>query len=642
MLRLLKIAAVVSATVACCAEDALPKVWISCWHVADLRTTFADCRSHGVDVVETQVWPPERCREILSAARQTGVKVFVGGAEASEDHRPMQKGWPVERAVMIGGAYRGLSIDRHLFSFTATQHEIVLEPPVFSRRQPYVRSFMDSNGKVRSVRGGHYFEEFEPIRAEVIVPLAPFDGKAHVAVVPAEMQDAPPDTALENDSVTPDMAGTPEIVNRRLVKLSFDLSSYGGAMLDKVGVAVYWRTMNVPLPWCQRSAAFAPSSPHTSAEVRRDVAERLGYLAAANGGTFPSDVVAGFRFGDECFNVTGHLDSPACSYPLWDYSESALKAFRASAGEDTVVPRTWGRPEIYGARAYAIFLYEYHRACAGLARAAVEAVHGVAPGVRVFRNTTRGSAWSYANDHDGSSQELLARELDILHLDPYPVSSRYAEWIIPSDMAYLSGFSRRFRKPLMPWLQAHAYAPGGLCHVTPEDVVRMWNQHKAFAPDALMWLGYDLRAGGAATFPNGNKASWAKAAEVHAQVHAGTVCAKPKATLAVLRPYAVRALACETGNGTIRNPADALLGRFAAAWAVRFGRAYDVFELAPDESPATYAKELAQYEHVVSTIPYANAHVIGAGTEGLEMTNAQMLEAAQKLIAESGEWKLHN
>jgi len=178
-----------------------------------------------------------------------------------------------------------------------------------------------------------------------------------------------------------------------------------------------------------------------------------------------------------------------------------------------------------------------------------------------------------------------------------------------------------------------------LCHVTPEDVARMWSQHKAFAPDALMWLGYDPRAGGTATFPSGNKASWAKAAEVHAQVHAEGVCAKPKATLAVLRPYTVRALVCETGNGAIRNPADALLGRFASAWAVRFGRAYDVFELAPDESPSTYAKELARYEHIVSTIPYANAHVIGTGTEGLEMTNAQMFEATQKIIAESGEWK---
>lgn len=624
------------------AAEPVPKVWMSCWGSGgNLEEVYSDCRAHGVDVVEAASYPLERCRQALAAARKAGVKLFVGSAEPSEDARPARHGRPSERAVMIGGAYKGKAIDRHLFAFTAARHEIVLEPPVFSPRQPYRRTVKGTDGKPRTVKGGHYFEDFEPIRAEVVVPLAPFDGKQHLAIVPASMRPAPADAKVENDSATPEMADTPEVAGRRLVALSFDLSSFTNALLDKVGIAVYWRTMANPV-WRKDEAHMSPFSPRTLAEVRYDVAERFGYWTEANGGTFPSDVVVGYRFGDECFNVTGHLGSPACSYPLWDYSDPALAAFAAAAGEDVAAPRTWGYPEIYGARAYAVFLYGYHAACARLVRASVEAVHGLAPGVRVFRNTTRGPVWSYVNDHDGSGQELLVRELDLAHLDPYPVSDKYADWIIPGDMAYMSGLARRFGKPLMPWLQAHAYAPCGLKHVTPEDVARMFDQHARFAPDALMWLGYDRRPASAATFPFGNPASWGKAAEIHAAFHAEANREKQMARLAVLRPYSVRALVCDVEKGFVRNPADALLGSFVRAWSVRFGREFDVFEIPPDESPEERARRdaaLAKYDWIVSTVPYPRARVIGSGTEGTVMTPAQMHAAYKKFVSEIGEGK---
>lgn len=625
------------------AAEPLPKVWMSCWGGGDLEAIYADCRAHGVDVVEAASYPPERCRQALAAARKAGVKLFVSSAEPSEDARPARHGRPGERAVMIGGAYRGKAIDRHLFTFAAARHEIVLEPPVFSPGQPYRRTVKGPDGKPRTVKGGHYFEDFEPIRAEVVVPLAPFDGTQHLSIVPAAMRPAPANTKIENDSATSEMAGTPEIEGRRLVSLSFDLSSFTNALLDKVGIAVYWRSIENPV-WRKDEAHMSPFSPRTLAEVRYDAAERFGYWTEANGGTFPSDVVVGYRFGDECFNVTGHLGSPACSYPLWDYSDPALAAFASAAGEGVEVPRTWGHPEIYGARAYAVFLYGYHAACARLARASVEAVHGLAPGVRVFRNTTRGAVWSYLNDHDGTGQELLVRELDLVHLDPYPVSDKYADWIIPGDMAYMSGLARRYGKPLMPWLQAHAYAPCGLKHVTPDDVTRMFDQHARFAPDALMWLGYDRRPASAATFPIGNPASWEKAAEIHVAFHSAAVRAKPTARLAVLRPYDVRALACEVERGAIRNPADALLGTFVRAWSVRFGRAFDVFEMPPDESPEDRVRrdaQLAKYDRIVSTVPYPRARVIGVGTEGTVMTPAQRHAAYQKFVAEieNGKWQ---
>ena len=628
------------------AAEPIPKVWMSCYGGGDVEATYVDCRAHGVDVVEAESYSVERCRKALAAARKTGVKLFVGGVDPSEDARTIRLGRPCERAVMIGGAYMGKAVDRYLFAFSAARHEIVVEPPVYSPRQPYRREVKGADGKPHRVRGGHYFEDFEPVRAEVVVPLSLFDGKQHLAVVPAEMRLVPSNTKVENDSVKPEMAEMPEIRERRIVSLSFDLSSFTNALLDKIGIAVYWRSVKDPV-WEKERAHLSPFSSHTRAAARCDAIERLDRWKEANGGTFPSDTVVGFRFGDETFNVSGHLGSSACSYPLWDYSDSALAAFASAVGDGTLAPRTWGFPEIYGSRAYAVFLYGYHAACARLVRACVDAVHGISPGMHVFRNTTRGSVWTYMNDHDGTGQELLVRELDIVHLDPYPVSDKYSDWMIPGDMAYMSGLARRYGKPIMPWLQAHSYAPNGLRHVTPEDVSRMYAQHGEFAPDALMWLTYDTRRYTTATFPNCNPASWERAREIHAAFHAKTSWDKPKARLAVLRPYSMRALVCEVEQEkrwAFRNPADVLLGSFVKAWSVRFGRQYDVFEIPPDESPGerdARDRALAQYDVIASTVPYPRARVIGAGTEGTVMTTAQMHDAYMNFVAEieNGKWQ---
>ena len=52
-------------------------------------------------------------------------------------------------------------------------------------------------------------------------------------------------------------------------------------------------------------------------------------------GPDPSEVVSGktkddiiaIRFGDECFNLTGWLDCPAASFPIWGFSPSGRAAF---------------------------------------------------------------------------------------------------------------------------------------------------------------------------------------------------------------------------------------------------------------------------------------------------------------------------
>lgn len=588
-------AATVGALMTLSAESsALPRTWMSLQWGPDMDAKAADLVAHGVEVVEVPPWNVNVCRDALRVCRQYGLKSFTYTIDYSKSSKYAIAGKPYEQALMIGGVYRGRAIDRNLFSFAPSVHEVIIEPPVYSARQPY------GSG---AARNGHYFSGRVPVRAEVVVPLKPFDGQQHLQIIPCALLAVEPGTKPENDTVTDAMRGTLEIENRRLVRIRFDLSPYAEALLDKVGIAVYWASDPESAQWKMGAAQMSVFSESTRAASAASVTGRLQRFINANGGTFPSDVVVAVRFGDECFNVTGWMDSPAASYPLYDYSDAALAAFcRIAPGLEP--PRTWGFPEIYGADAYGAFLYNYHKGCAELTRATVEAAHRIAPGIKVFRNTTRSSCWSYQNDMDGSGQELLARELDFLHLDPYPVSAKYNASAIPFDMGYLTGLARRFKKPIVPWLQAHAYAPCGLGHVTPDDLARMWLQHKSFAPDGIMWLGYGHSGGGCDfTFPKGNAASWEKAREIHQDIRSAPITEKPQARLAVIRPYSLRATSV----------ADRRLRDFVHAWSVDEGLAYDIFEVPPfeaDEVRAAREAELARYPLRISAADFVSSAAI--------------------------------
>ena len=292
-----------------------------------------------------------------------------------------------------------------------------------------------------------------------------------------------------------------------------------------------------------------------------------------------------------------------------------LAAFRAASPKGVEPPRTWGAPEVYGADACAQSLYLFHKACAGYLKSAVDEAHRASPALMTFRNTTRGDAWSYGNDHDGTGQELLARTLDAIHLDPYPVArSGYGNNAIPFDMAYLSGLARRYGKPLLPWMQAHAFPAGGLVNPTPNDIARMWGQMKPFAPDAIMWLGYNPSSSGS-TFPSGNSASWEKAKAVHAELKALPKPDRGCPPLAIVRPYAARAIVCETGKGYV-HPADVVLREFARVWSCDLGRQYDVFEVPPyetDKAQSRRREELKRYAHVVSSVDWPGALNVARG-----------------------------
>ena len=626
----------------------LPKVWMStmCHNPREsYEETVRMCAEQGVDVVRVPTWGKDFCARILPLLRKYNMKGFTSSGRNVSSNVPsgINNGQPFERAVLVGGAYRGMAIDRTLFSFEPKAYDIVVEPPVYSLRQPYTTQKKGADGKTTVFKSGHYFGSYVPTGdAEIIVPEKPFDGRPHVRILPCKVLPVEPGMKPENDTATAGMSG-PEIENRRLVRLKFDLSDCKGLMLDKVGIAVYWVSdMEGDLWKVHKCGQFSVFSEHTRKEARESGKSLAEQWALANGGVFPADDIIAVRFGDECFNPTAWLDCAAASFPLWGYSHSGRAAF-AAAAPNLVQPRTWGYPEIYGAEAYGVALYAYHKACAELTRAFVEGVHSVSSSLKVFRNTTRLDAWSEQNDHDGSGQELLARELDFIHLDPYPLSKTYNAECIPLDMGYLSGLARRYHKPLIPWMQAHSFAPGGLGNVTPADMKRMWEQHLPFAPDGMIWLGFDLKPGNldtAMTFPNGSPESWAYAKELFAEVHAQTDAQKRvpvTAQLAVLRPYTTRAICCAQGaaRAAWRNPADRILEAYVRAWSVDNGLLYDIFELPPVQTAAekaALAEELKKYKLVVSTQPYPGARVVGGGTEG-SVATAKEIDALRKEFA---------
>jgi hypothetical protein len=358
--------------------------------------------------------------------------------------------------------------------------------------------------------------------------------------------------------------------------------------------------------------AVSAAAESTREALRVSVRQTLKLWADANGGEFPHDVVLAARFGDECFYVTGHTGADAAvNYPLWEYSAPSITAFRkrASAVE---YPRTWGFPEVYGEDSYAWWMYSLHENCARLAGIVREEIARAAPGLLLFRNTTRSGVFAFSNDLDGSGPELLTRNLDIAHLDPYPVNARGYGSSIPRDMSYYSGLARRYNRLLIPWMQAHTYGgPDGLQDVNPEQVDRMAGEQLRQGVDAIMWLGYGQ------TFPKVRPDSWERAGLFHQKL-ARQLPPKPVARLAVLRSYRAWS-ASSMWEGKIRNPGDWMLQQLLDVWAVQHGQPYDVFELAPAMTAgerAALAKDLKKYSYVVSTAPWKDAWVIGAGTLG--------------------------
>ena len=592
-----------------------PVAWMSYHKGQSMEQDFADLKAHGVGVVSLNARNAAEATALLALARRTKMRFEIDLPEITE-HAGLVRDAGLEPvdALMIGGVYRGKALGRHLFTFEAGPQSIIIEPPVYSKELPYTRGSGSTGAMKQGEQVGHYFPDIpDPVRAEVIVPLQAFDGQQHLKFIPASVSLAPAGARPEYDSVSPKLPVVSETKNRKLYRLTFDLSGLKDACLDRVGVAVFWAYHGTTQYWMFGHGNVSACAPSTRQALRQRTRQVLQLWSAANGGQFPSDVVLAARYGDECFYITSHLNGPAVNYPLWDYSAPAIERYHKHAGASEY-PRTWGFPEIYGPDAYAWWLYSLHEGCAELAGVVRAEIAATAPGLLLFRNTTRAGIFALANDHDGSGPELLTRQLDLVHLDPYPISAAGYGQNILRDMSYYAGLARRYQKPLVPWMQAHTYGgPNGLQHPTPAQVDRMAEEQWHQGIDAIIWLGY----GGECTFPSVNPESWERAGAFHHRLQAQRP-PKPHPTVAVLRGYQAWAQSSLWEN-KLRNPADWLLQQWLEVWAVQHGQPYDVFELTPVLTAAerdALERSLKGYAHVISTVPRNGAWLIGQETLG--------------------------
>jgi hypothetical protein len=613
----------------------LPVAWCSYQKVAGYEKDFADLKAHGVGLIDMNSRDVNDAREKLALARKFGMKFSIDFPEITEQ-APLVKeaGFEPVYAFMIGGVYQGKAIDRHLFAFKAQKTTIVIEPPVYNKEYAYTENNGSTPDAGRGDRIGHYYPDMQhPVKAEVIVPLQKFDGKQHLKIVNATLVEAPAGSLPEFDSVLPGMPSSFEIRNRKLYQLTFDLTGLEGALLDQVGIAVYWPYQGTNKYWIFGRGNVSAAALSTKEALRKVVEKELLKWTEANNGTFPSDVVVAARFGDECFYITGHSQtngSAAVNYPLWEYSDPNIAAFQKKAG-NIEYPRTWGFPEIYGENAYGWWLYNLHEQTAGLAAIVRDEIARTAPGLKLFRNTTRMGIFDLSNNLDGSGQELLAQNLDIIHPDPYPVVGGAYNDVIPRDMSYCSGLARRYNKLLIPWMQAHVY--GQLQHVTPEQVRRMAQEQWAQGVDGVMWLGYGD------TYPDVNKESWEAAGAFHHVLNAG-LPSKPQAKLAVLRSYNTMAVASLWENALIRNPSDWLLQQFLEVWSVQLKKPYDVFELPPqltENQMRDLQKQMEKYSYIVSSIPWKGAWEIGKEITGSPADQSHAGGFQQQFLKEIGE-----
>jgi len=564
-------------------EADFPRVWLSSPKGPLSVASFEDVAAHGVQLIETTD---------IQGARKHGLQVmlacdvdgmFMGEIIGPEEVRRM--GLTPEYAVAIAGTYKDLSIDSHVFPFAKGKHTVEIGLPWHSAPYDWKTKKYFSGDQTF----GGYFDEgifstSRAFKAEVVVKQQDYDGRQHLAIIPAVISDR----------------------QRFSLRLTFDLTDVQGD-LEHTMLAVYWHTNQL-----------SPAAASTREAAARSVRATLDRFSRENGGVFPSDVIRAIRYGDECFLRTGFVNSPKCAIPLYDYSDSGIAGFRKLNGNDEY-PRSWGFPEVFGVNACRDWLYAYHTATAELVKAVVTEAHRIAPRLLVFRNPTRFNPTPFAtlaNDHDGCSTQLLAQQFDMINPDPYPVArtgdsqctnsdrdprSGYIESMIPLENAYWSGLVRRFGKKLVPWMQTHTFAHD-LQHPTPRDVHRMYEQAADYNPDGIMWLGYqpgdtEESPWFGMTLPDTRPETWKALRCINYRAQRDLGRPKKVPLVAVLRFYAERSLVdLERRNLHDRFLTEQILTGLTMDLAIP----YDVFEYYKRED--LDCRDLRAYRRVIMCV----------------------------------------
>src|ERR1035438_7852494 len=106
-------------------------------------------------------------------------------------------------------------------------------------------------------------------------------------MVPATIEPLPAGSKVEGDSVRPGMPASSETANRKLYQIRFDLSGLDTALLDQVGIAVYWPNPGTKSYWMFGQGNVSAAAGSTQEALRRAVQATLKIWTDANGGEFP-------------------------------------------------------------------------------------------------------------------------------------------------------------------------------------------------------------------------------------------------------------------------------------------------------------------------------------------------------------------
>lgn len=262
-----------------------------------------------------------REKEILHLCKKSNIKIFLEVDDTSSYANKCtgERTYPVP-ALMIGGVFQGRAIDRNVFQFQPKKQKIRIESPLLYSRS---RSAETSTSVC------------SPVRAEVVVPLALFDGCQHLFILPAEITSTNEKQQSTDTNIT------------RSFDITFDLSGLEGALLDKIGLAVYW-TMNI-----DSDQRLLPTSADSrwQQERYRHVRNTLASWKQGRRHLFPIETIPAIQIKHLNHYFIGQNQYASTSIPLWDYSGPAVEIFyHKTSGLE--YPRTWGVPEIYGAEAY--------------------------------------------------------------------------------------------------------------------------------------------------------------------------------------------------------------------------------------------------------------------------------------------------
>jgi len=197
-----------------------PRAWVSYSIIDSLEKDFLDLKEHGVGLVSMNARSVEDARKKLDLARKYGMKFHIQFNKLNERRDLIQEmGLEPVDALMIGGIYKGMAIDRFLFEFSPGKHSIIVEPPVYNAHFAYRSREQNHLEYDDREPNSHYYPDIPaPVKAEIIVPLKPYDGQQHLKIISATIEELPVGTKLTEDSATPDMMKAIEIKNRKLYK----------------------------------------------------------------------------------------------------------------------------------------------------------------------------------------------------------------------------------------------------------------------------------------------------------------------------------------------------------------------------------------------------------------------------------------